>query len=214
MVAHLFPVFLNLEEKPCLVVGGGLVAQRKIESLLECGAKVFVVSPVAEEKIRQLADAGEVCWRPSAVEVADVDNMFMVFIATNDAEVNQRVVDWCRERRVLVNAVDDPPNCDFYVPAVVKRNSLQMAISTEGKSPLYARKLREQMEQVIGPEYGDFVDLLGELRERIKAGVPDINQRRKIFEKLVDSDILNLLRAGDRIKVEERVTECMSSWQD
>jgi len=213
-VAHLFPVFLNLEGKPCLVVGGGLVALRKIESLQECGAVVSVVSPVAEEKIGQLAELGSVTWRQGSVEVDDLDDMFMVFIATNNQEVNQQVVDWCRERRVLVNAVDDPPNCDFYVPAVVRRNSLQMAISTEGKSPLYARRLKEQMEQVIGPEYGEFVDILGELREKIKAAVPDINQRRRIFENLVNSDILDLLKQGDRIKVEERVEACMSSWQD
>jgi len=213
-VTHLFPVFLNLEGKPCLVAGGGLVALRKIESLLECGAAVSVVSPVVEDKVSGLAEQGLIRWRQGMVEVDDIDHVFMVFIATNDTEVNQQVVDWCRERRVLVNAVDDPPNCDFYVPAVVKRNSLQMAISTEGKSPLYARKLREQMEQVIGPEYGDFVDLLGELREKIKASVPDINKRKSIFEKLVNSDILDLLKAGDRIKVEERVEECMSSWQD
>ena len=213
-MAHLFPVFLNLEGKPCLVVGGGLVALRKIESLQECGAVVSVVSPVAEEKIGQLAELGSVTWRQGSVEVDDLDDMFMVFIATNNQEVNQQVVDWCRERRVLVNAVDDPPNCDFYVPAVVRRNSLQMAISTEGKSPLYARRLKEQMEQVIGPEYGEFVDILGELREKIKAAVPDINQRRRIFENLVNSDILDLLKQGDRIKVEERVEACMSSWQD
>lgn len=213
-MVHLFPVFLNLEGKACLVVGGGLVALRKIESLLECGAAVSLVSPVIEDGILELVEAGALAWRQGAVEVQDLDDKFMVFIATNNQEINQQVVDWCRERRVLVNAVDDPPNCDFYVPAVVRRNSLQLAISTEGKSPLYARRLREQLEQEIGPEYGEFVDMLGELREKVKAAVPDIKQRKIIFEKLVDSDILDLLKSGDRVKVEERVEVCMSSWQD
>ncbi|MGE5389552.1 MAG: bifunctional precorrin-2 dehydrogenase/sirohydrochlorin ferrochelatase, partial [Deltaproteobacteria bacterium] len=214
IVAHLFPVFLNLEGKKCLVVGGGLVALRKIEGLLDCGAMVSVVSPAAEERVCQLADQGAVFWRQGTVEVKDIDDASMVFIATDNQEVNQRVVDWCRERRVLVNAVDDPPNCDFYVPAVVKQGSLQLAISTEGKSPLFARKLREQMEQIIGPEYGDFMDILGDLRDTVKETVPDIDQRKAIFERLVNSDILDLLKTGDRIKVEERVKECMSSWQD
>lgn len=213
-MAHLFPVFLNLEGKPCLVIGGGLVALRKIESLLECGAVVSLVSPVIEEGILKLVESGNLIWRQGTVEVQDLDNKFMVFIATNNQEVNQQVVEWCRERRVLVNAVDDPPNCDFYVPAIVRRNSLQLAISTEGKSPFFARRFREQLEQMIGPEYGEFVDMLGEIRDKIKAAVPDIKQRKLIFERLVDSDILDLIKSGDRIKVEERVEACMSSWQD
>lgn len=213
-MTHLFPVFLNLEGRPCLVVGGGLVALRKIQSLLECGAIVSVVSPAAEERVCQLAEQGAVSWRQCTVEVQDIDNAFMVFIATDDQEVNQMVVDWCRERRVLVNAVDDPPNCDFYVPAVVRQGSLQLAIGTEGKSPLFARKLREQMQEQIGPEYGEFIDILGDLRETIKKKIPNIDDRKAIFERLVDSDILDLLKTGDRIKVEERVAECMSSWRD
>lgn len=213
-MTRLFPIYLNLEGKPCLVIGGGLVALRKVENLLECGAKVSLVSPEAENKISRLSEQGAVIWRRGLVEPKDLDDIFMVFVATNDEVVNQQVVDWCRERRVLVNAVDDPPNCDFYVPSVLRRNSLQLAISTEGKSPLYARKLREQLETMIGPEYGEFVDMLGELRETIKATVPDINERKRIFENLVDSDILDLLRAGETIKVKERVKACMSSSQD
>ena len=213
-MTHLFPVFLNLEGKPCLVVGGGLVALRKVESLLECGAAVSVVSPVAEDRIYELADRGAVVWRQDTVEVKDLDGKFMVFIATDNQEVNQQVVDWCRERRVLVNAVDDPPNCDFYVPAVVRQGSLQLAISTEGRSPMFARRLREQIQVQMGPEYGEFVDLLGDLRDLVKETIPDIAKRKLIFEKLVNSDILDLLKSGDRKKVEERVDECMSSWQD
>lgn len=213
-MTHLFPVFLNLEGRPCLVVGGGLVALRKIEGLLECGAKVSVVSPAADDRVCQLAERGAVFWRQGTVEIHDIEDVFMVFIATDNQEVNQRVVDWCRERRVLVNAVDDPPNCDFYVPAVVRQGSLQMAISTEGKSPLFARRLREIMQEQIGPEYGEFVDMLGDLRERIKETIPNIDERKAIFERLVDSDIMDLLKTGDRIKVEERVAQCMSSWRD
>jgi len=213
-MAHLFPIYLSLSQKECLVVGGGQVAERKIADLLECEANINVISPTAGDLIRLWSNQGLISWQAREVEESDLDNIFMVFVATNNMHTNRMVVKWCRERGILVNAVDDPPNCDFYVPAVVRRNSLVVAISTEGKSPMLARKLREQLEQLIGEEYGEFVDLLGEQREYIKQAVTDIEERKKVFKALVDSDILDLLKAGERERVKERMEQCMSSWQD
>lgn len=213
-MAHLFPIYLSLSEKKCLVVGGGQVAERKIADLLECEANINVISPTAGDLIRLWSNQGLISWQARKVENSDLDNIFLVFVATNDMHINQMVVNWCRERGILVNAVDDPPNCDFFVPAVVRRNSLVVAISTEGKSPMFARKLREQLEQLIGEEYGEFVDFLGEQREYIKQAVTDIEERKKVFKALVDSDILDLLKAGERERAKERMEQCMSSWQD
>lgn len=213
-MAHLFPLYLSLSEKKCLVVGGGQVAERKIADLLECEANINVISPTAGDLIRLWSNQGLISWQARKVENSDLDNIFLVFVATNDMHINQMVVNWCRERGILVNAVDDPPNCDFFVPAVVRRNSLVVAISTEGKSPMFARKLREQLEQLIGEEYGEFVDFLGEQREYIKQAVTDIEERKKVFKALVDSDILDLLKAGERERAKERMEQCMSSWQD
>ena len=213
-MAHLFPIYLSLSQKECLVVGGGQVAERKIADLLECEANINVISPTAGDLIRLWSNQGLISWQAREVEESDLDNIFMVFVATNNMHTNRMVVKWCRERGILVNAVDDPPNCDFYVPAVVRRNSLVVAISTEGKSPMFARKLREQLEELIGEEYGEFVDFLGEQREYIKQAVTDIEERKKVFKALVDSDILDLLKAGERERVKERMEQCMSSWQD
>jgi precorrin-2 dehydrogenase/sirohydrochlorin ferrochelatase len=213
-MAHLFPVFLSLSGKKCLVVGGGRVAERKIADLLECEANINVISPTAGDSIQLWSNQSLISWQAREIEVSDLDNVFMVFVATNNMDANRLVVSWCRERGILVNAVDDPPNCDFYVPAVVRRNSLVVAISTEGKSPMFARKLREQLEGFIGEEYGEFVDFLGEQREPIKQAVNDIEKRKKIFEALVDSNILDLLKAGERERAKERMEQCMSSWQD
>ncbi|WP_157049071.1 precorrin-2 dehydrogenase/sirohydrochlorin ferrochelatase family protein [Syntrophomonas palmitatica] len=213
-MTQLFPVFINLTDKPCLVLGGGQVAARKVQNLLDCGAVVIVISPEAVDDIKQYSEQGLVKWLPRELEVNDLQGIFMVFVATSSPEANQQAVDWCRERNILVNAVDDPPNCDFYVPSVLRRNSLVLAVSTEGKSPLYARKLRKELESIITPEHGEYVDLLGEQRELIKETVSDINVRKRIFEALVNSDILDLLRRGERVKVRERVQECISSWQD
>ncbi len=213
-MTQLFPVFINLTDKPCLVLGGGQVAARKVQNLLDCGAVVKVISPEAVDVIKDCSEQGLIKWVRRELEINDLQDVFMVFVATSNPEANQQAVDWCRERNILVNAVDDPPNCDFYVPSVLRRNSLVLAISTEGKSPLYARKLREELESIITPEHGEYVDLLGEQRELIKETISDINVRKKVFEALVDSDIFELLRRGDQVKVRERVQECISSWQD
>ncbi|MEN6325287.1 MAG: bifunctional precorrin-2 dehydrogenase/sirohydrochlorin ferrochelatase [Syntrophomonas sp.] len=211
-MTHLFPIYLDLSGKNCLVIGGGPVAERKVENLLEYEVNIKIVSPQVEKRIKEWSLEGSITWLPREFEEHDLDGIFMVFVATNDGSVNQWVVELCRQRGILANAVDDPPNCDFFVPSLIRHNSLVVAISTEGKSPLFARKLREELEEVITPEYGEFVEILGELRTRIKNDVLDIELRRKIFENLVNSDILSLLKAGEKEKARERIEQCMSSW--
>lgn len=211
-MAHLFPIYLDLSGKNCLVIGGGPVAERKVENLLEYEVNIKLVSPQVEKKIKEWSLDGSITWLPREFENPDLDGIFMVFVATNDGSVNRRVVELCRQRGILANAVDDPPNCDFFIPSLIRHNSLVVAISTEGKSPLFARKLREELEKVITPEYGEYVEILGELRTRVKNDVPDIELRKKIFENLVNSDILNLLKAGEKEKARERIEQCMSSW--
>ncbi|MBC7074534.1 MAG: bifunctional precorrin-2 dehydrogenase/sirohydrochlorin ferrochelatase [Syntrophomonadaceae bacterium] len=213
-MANLFPIFLNLNGKNCLIIGGGQVAKRKAEDLLECGADIRIVSPEIDDQIKAWAHKGIITWLNREFEPGDLQDIFMAFVATDNSRINREVVELCRKQGILVNAVDDPPNCDFYVPAVIRRNSLILAISTEGKSPLFARKLRRELEEIITSEYGEFVDILGEQREYLKENVPDANTRRKIFNALVYSDVLDLLRAGEKEKARERIKQCMCSWLD
>lgn len=213
-MAHLYPIFLSLAGKACLIVGGGQVAERKAASLLEYEAQVRLVSPRVEASIAAWASDGLLTWIPRKFEVQDLEGVSMVFIATDTIQLNQEIATLCRERGILVNAVDDPPNCDFFVPSVLRRNSLVLAVSTEGKSPLYAARLRRELEDIISEEHGRFVDMLGRLREEVKNSDLDIKQRKNIFTRLVDSDLLELIKAGQDDKVEERIKECMSSWQD
>jgi precorrin-2 dehydrogenase/sirohydrochlorin ferrochelatase len=213
-MAHLFPIFLNLVDKNCLIIGGGKVAERKVQDLLNYDAQITVISPLTEDKIQHWANKGIITWKKRKFQESDLNNAFLVFLATDNSELNRQVVNYCREKRVFVNAVDDPPNCDFYVPSVVRRQSLAIAISTEGKSPLFARKMREELDKTITAEYGEFVEILGELRELIKAQVTDISKRKEILTSLVYSDILELLKAGEKEKVRERVEQCMSFLQD
>ena len=211
---HLYPIYLHVAGKSCLIVGGGTVAERKAASLLEYGARIKIVSPAAEEGIAEWAGQERLQWIPRAFEDHDLDNVFMVFIATDDNSLNKEIADLCRLKGILVNAVDDPPNCDFFVPSVLRRDSLAVAISTEGRSPLFAARLRRQLEAIVTEEYGYIVNLLGQFREELKQSSLDINQRKQILEQMVDSVLLDLLLDGRYEEAEERINQCMSSWQD
>lgn len=209
-----YPIYLNITDRSCLVVGGGKVAQRKIETLMEYGARITVVSPEVESAISQWAREEKLNWVKGSFDPALLQGVLLVFIATNQAETNREIADICRSEGVLVNAVDDPPNCDFFIPSLLRRDSLSVAISTEGKSPMFAAWLRRELEELIPPEYGEFVEIMGKLRDRVKDEEQDINKRRKIFEALIKSDILELLLEGNRDEVEERIEQCISCLQD
>jgi precorrin-2 dehydrogenase/sirohydrochlorin ferrochelatase len=213
-MAHLYPIYLNLAGKKCLVVGGGKVAERKVATLLEYEAQVHLVSPEVSRSIAEWAAQNLIAWRQGMFQADDLERTFMVFIATGDQEINRNIASLCREKAILVNAVDDPPNCDFYVPSILRRNSLCLAISTEGKSPLLAAKLRRELENIIPAEYGEWVDILGRLRDRVKKSDMSIEERKRIFEALVYSDGLDLLKEGGKENREERIEQCMSCLQE
>jgi precorrin-2 dehydrogenase/sirohydrochlorin ferrochelatase len=208
----MYPIFLNLLDKTSVVIGGGAVAERKIETLIEYGAKIRVISPQLGEKIHKWAEDGIIQLKQAEFCPEDLEGAFIVFIATDNRLLNQQIADLCRNQGILVNAVDDPPNCDFYVPSLLKRNSLSVAISTEGKSPLFAARLRQELEELIPEAYGDFVEMMGVVREEIKLSNLKIEERKELFQFLLNSDILDLLRCGQKQKAEERMKECISSW--
>lgn len=211
---HLFPICLNLQDKTCLVVGGGRVAERKIASLIDYGARVRVVSNNITARIEQWQRDERVQVSIRGFSEEDLEGVFLVFIATDNREINSTISRICRSRGILANVVDDPELCDFLIPSVLRRGSLLLAVSTEGKSPAYARKLRRELEDIITPSHGELVDLLGEVRTYLHSQVPDINIRKQIIESIVYSDILNLIQVGEKDRVKEKIRQCMSFWQD
>lgn len=210
-MSTLYPVYLDLHEKKCLVVGGGKVAERKISSLLDCGGRVFVVSPQLTPELARMAESGEIVHIHRNYTTTDLENAFLVVSATDDEKINRRVADDCLERNVLVNVVDDPAKCNFFVPAVFRQGALSISVSTEGKSPMLARKIREGLPEMFGPEYSEFLDLMGILRERIITTVAVPEERRRLFYDLVNSDILDLLKTGQHEKVKERIDLVLGS---
>lgn len=168
-MSALFPMFMKLRGRRCLVVGAGTVAEPKISSLLEAEAVVKVVAPQATEQVRSLARETRIHWEQRLFEESDVENCFLVVSATNDVQVNEAVYRQAEARGVLCNAVDDPDRCDFFYPAVVRRGPLQIAISTAGYSPALAQRLRRELEDQFGPEYSGWVEQLGRERARLRS---------------------------------------------
>jgi len=163
----LFPAMIKLSRRRCVVVGAGKVAAAKIKGLLSCGAQVTVISPEAGSSIRSQARQGKLVWRKKSFSPRDIAGAFLVIAATDSTAVNAAVFRSCQARRVLCNSVDDPAHCDFFYPAVVRRGPLQIAISTSGRSPALAARLRRELARQFGPEWSGLVESVGERRREI-----------------------------------------------
>ncbi len=161
----LFPIFLKLRDRRCVVVGGGAIAEQKLKSLLETGATVIVVSPNATATIQQYAREGVVDWKKKIFEPSDLDGALLVISATASREVDELVYRESERRGALCNAVDDPPRCHFYYPSIIRRGDLQIAISTNGKSPALAQRLRRELEETFDSSYEGWLEWLGKVRE-------------------------------------------------
>lgn len=191
-----YPAFLDLSGRRCVVVGGGGVATRKVQALLEADARVVVIAPAISAELRQLVAAGAVEHLSRAFEASDLSAAFLVIAATDDASTNAFVAREGRERGVLVNAVDDPPNCDFIAPAVLRRGDLTLAISTGGKSPAFARQLREDLGQFLSDEHLALFDLLFEVRTELRAG--GVIRSGDAWHQAIDQDVRDQLTRGDK----------------
>jgi precorrin-2 dehydrogenase/sirohydrochlorin ferrochelatase len=177
-------MFLKLINRPCLVVGAGREGEPKIASLLAAEAAVRVVAPEATEAVREWARTGRLDWQPRCFEPADLDGNFLVVVATPWRELNDSIFRVAQQRGILCNVVDDPPRCDFYYPAVVNRGELQIAISTNGRSPALAQRLRQELEQQFGPEYEAWLEALGQKRQGLFTLAIDSEDRRRLLHNL------------------------------
>lgn len=192
-----YPMMVNLMQKQCLVVGGGQVAERKIRSLLGAGADVAVVAPACTPQIEEWAHAGRVRWlcRPFAKEDVTAETV-LIIAATSDSAVNLSVHEACRPHQ-WINVVDRPDLCTFTVPAIVQRGDLQIAISTGGHNPGLAKKLRRQLEDWVGLEYGEYTRFLGDMRQRILHMDVGEREKRALLAELLDDRFLLWTKSGE-----------------
>jgi precorrin-2 dehydrogenase/sirohydrochlorin ferrochelatase len=208
-MSTLYPILIDLTERRCLVVGGGRVAERKVGRLLECGARVDVVTPAASAGLEALAAEGRIGLARRAARPGDVAGAFLVFAATDDPAVNRTLARSARESGALVNVADDPDACMFIVPSVFRRGDLTVAVSTGGGSPALAKRLRERLEATIGPEYEAFLAALRELRDQAQTRIPDTAGRQAVYRKALDSDLFAEAARGDRQAVAARIADLL-----
>jgi len=198
-----YPVYLDLRDRPVVVIGGGTVALGKVKGLLEAGARVTVVSPELHPELAALARDGRVRHLPREYRPGDLEGYVLAFVATDDRAVNAQVAREGKERRVWVNAVDDPPNCDFIMPAVVRKGNITIAISTGGGSPAAARKLREELERLLGDEYALMLEVASEVRQELRSRGLMVDP--ETWNRALDETLLSLLRQGRREEARERL---------
>jgi len=216
-----YPAFVNLDARPVLVVGGGSVAERKVEALLQSGAAVRVVSPDLTENLSALALQNRIQYRKGEFAESDLEGVWLVVSATDDHAVNEQVHKSATARRIFCNVVDDRSLCSFIAPAIIARGDIQIAVSTGGASPALAQKIRDEIASLIGPEYADLLELLAEVRQEVMETVAQSEQRGLIFHAIVESDALNLLRSGRREQarllvrdiVERLITELRANYR-
>lgn len=204
-----YPVFLVLRERPCLVIGGGEVAERKTLSLLEAGADVTVVSPALTPKLSELARTQKVRHFPRTFEEHDLAGTFLVIAVTGSPEINTSVARLCRKKHVLVNVAAPPEESSFIVPSVVERGDLVIAISTSGDSPGLSKRIRRELEERYGREYEMLLARMETLRKRLKEEIADEKKRREIMEAVLDSDVLYLLKHGESHEADHRIEEIL-----
>ncbi len=202
-----FPISLNIVNQPVTVIGGGHVAEGRVQALLECQARVTVISPRVTEVLSSLRDTGSITVRARDYEPGDLGGAWAVLAATDDAEVNSAAWREAKNGNILINVADDPAHCDFIMPALVRRGDLTIAISTGGASPALAARLRRRLAALVGPEYGKLLEVLTRIRSRLKESVPDDEARKQLHYRIVDSNILRRILESDFETLESRVDE-------
>jgi len=201
-----YPVYIQMREQSCVVIGGGKIAEGKVEGLLAVKAKVTVIAPDLTPHLRDLADQKQIAHLERAYQPGDLTGAFMVICATDQAEINHQVWQEATSNHQLVNVVDDTPLCNFIAPSILRQGDLTIAISTSGKAPALAVRLKERLQREIGPEYERFLELAGELREPLAQHIPDFETRKALWYELVDSEILEVLASGDEAQAREIIS--------
>ncbi len=189
-----YPVNLDIQNRKCLVVGGGTVGTRKVMTLLNCGAKVTVVSSDVAEKLQEFSDGDVIKLEKRPFQISDLDQMFLVIGATDNPELNRQIHVEAERLGMLCNIADRPEDCNFILPAIVNRDDLIIAISTSGKSPAFAKKIRKDLEKVFGSEYAEFLKLMGNIRNKLLSEDHEPEAHKHLFEQLIKRDLVKMIK--------------------
>jgi siroheme synthase-like protein len=191
-----YPVYLDLKDRAVLVVGGGSIAEGKARQLVEAGARVRVVSPALTPLLSGLVARGVIEHVPGRFKKDDLKDVYLVISAADDQAVNEEVARLANDLGLLINVVDQPSLCSFITPALVTRGELQVSVSTGGGSPSLTQRVKREVAALIGEEYGELLKIAAEMRAEAKRRIPDFESRRKVLHEFVESDAIDLIRAG------------------
>lgn len=207
-----YPIMLKIEGKSCTVVGGGAVAERKVQTLLEYGAIVTVISPSLTEGLELLLEKKEISYRKKLYEVGDLTGSYLVYGVTDDEDINEKCKKEAEAQGILINVGDSLELSDFILPAVIKRGSLTITVSTEGKSPALSRKIRRELGSLYGGIYGEVLDTLGEIREKAIEEVASIEDRKKLFHQLVYEVLDEAALKGEGEELKKKMWEVYNNF--
>ncbi len=202
-----YPVNLDILNRKCLVVGGGPVGTRKVMTLLECGAVVTVVSSDVAEELLELAEKKTIELKRRPYESSDIDGMFLVIGATDNEELNRQINKDAEHQNKLCNIADRPEVCNFILPSLVNRGNLVIAISTSGKSPAFARKMRQDLEKEFGEEYDEFLELMGAIRKKALSEKHEPEAHKQLFEQLINRGLVDMVRNHDEERINSLLLE-------
>lgn len=204
-----YPIHLDIQNRNCLVVGGGGVGTRKVITLLECGARVTVVSLEFSGKLRELAASGDINLEQGSYRSEDLNGIFLVIGATSDMKLNRQISNDAEKFNALCNIADRPEVCNFILPSIVRREDLVITISTSGKSPAMAKKLRRALENQYGEEYGKLLRLMGAIRKKLLRQAHEPEAHKPLFEQLINSDLIEMIQKGETAKIDSLLLEVL-----
>ncbi|MCD4764169.1 MAG: bifunctional precorrin-2 dehydrogenase/sirohydrochlorin ferrochelatase [Desulfobacterales bacterium] len=202
-----YPVNLDIQNRKCLVVGGGSVGTRKVMTLVECGAVVTVVSSDVAEELLELAEKKMIELKRRPYESSDIDGMFLVIGATDNEELNRQINKDAEHQNKLCNIADRPDACNFVLPSIVNRGNLVIAISTSGKSPAFAKKMRQDLEKEFGEEYDEFLQLMGAIRKKALSEKHEPEAHKHLFEQLINRGLVDMVRNNDEERINSLLLE-------
>ena len=212
------PLFLDIKNKPCLIVGGGVIAERKVSILARAQASITIIAPEITAEIKRKLDDKVVVWQEKTFSVDDLGNgsnkYQIVIAATDDRKVNAEVAQLCRNKNIIVNTADDSKNCDFILPSIIDRSPVQIAVSTGGASPVLARMLRTKLENCTPASYGQLAKLIEDNRIAVKEKFSTIDQRRKFWEQVLQGPIAELVFANQASAAQKLLDDAIHQADD
>ena len=207
-----YPINLNIKDKKCVVIGGGIIATRKIKSLLAAQAQVLVISPQVTSIIQTLIDNQKINYIARDYQAGDIKGCFLVICATNNKAVNKMIAEEAESLGLLFNVIDDSTDSNFTVPAVIRRNDLLLTVSTNGKSPAVAKQIKAELSLIYGEEYGYFLNLIAKYRQELKTKVKTSKKRECFWRDNLNKDILTLLKEGKLDEAEAKIKDAIGSF--